>query len=251
VSAESPVVDAVDPEQKPGSRLPRILLGALGGLVVLAGVWFLFLTPDTTASQAASTAGAADLVGEPEPVQADAAQSSSDLSIEALPVVTYDIYLARDPFEPVVDPDPPAGETSPDAAGPVELVAGEPTTDQPGTPVSADPTEPGTASPPGTDPQPSPTPGQPLPPGDGSSSGSCTGQEELVCDGRVVSFQGMTVRNGERVATIQVGTDVYEVAHGEVFASHFRVVEFVSDSMIRLQYGELIYELSASQRSMK
>jgi hypothetical protein len=89
-----------------------------------------------------------------------------------------------------------------------------------------------------------------VPPPDGTSSGTCTGQEELVCDGRVVTLDSVTMRNGERVATIQVGTDVYEVAQGEVFASTFRVVEF-TETGVRLQYGELIYELTAAHRSLK
>jgi hypothetical protein len=217
--------------------LSSILFGLLGGAVVLVGVWFLVLAPDTTAAQSGSTAGASQPSSGSEPLQADLAESSTELDLAALPVVTYDVYLARDPFEPVVEPDPPADEAPPSTADPVDPVTGEP------------PTAPGTPTP-GADAEPHPSPEQPLPPTDGGASGSCTGQEELVCDGRVVSFQGMTVRNGERVATVQVGTDIYEVAHGEVFASYFRVVEFVSDTVIRLQYGELIYEVTLS-RSMK
>jgi hypothetical protein len=244
MSAEPLAVDASGPEPKAGSRLPSILLGLLGGVVVLAGVWFLFLAPDSSVTQPGATGGAADPVGESEPLQVELAQSSTDVDVAALPVVTYDIYLARDPFEPVVEPDPPAEETTSSTPGAVDPVTGEPTPAS-GTPVPEDPAAPGSPAP-GTD----PGTGQPLPSTDGGTSGSCTGQEELVCDGRVVSLLGVTVRNGERVATIQVGTDLYEVAHGEVFASYFRVVEFVSDTVVRLQYGELIYEVTLS-RSMK
>jgi hypothetical protein len=235
------------------SRLSGILLGGLAGLAILGAVWSLWLAPGGTSVEPAA-ADDAQAVSAGDEVLAQPATGDDEL-LEPLPAVTYDVYLARDPFDPVVEEEVPSEDTGGTEGAPSD----EPTPVV--APADGDPVVVGTDPLPVTEPLPGdealPVDGEPLPvtdgfvPTDGTAGGTCTGQEELVCDGRVVSLDSITMRNGERVATIQVGTDVYEVARGEVFASTFRVVEFSSDTAVRLQYGELIYDLTATHGSMK
>jgi hypothetical protein len=232
------------------SRVSVVLLGLLGAGLLLAMVWFLFLVPDGTEPPVdPDLAAAAD---------ADAVEAlptsdgvDDELALEPLPVTTYDVYLARDPFEPVVEP--PSGSTSEggvttaDGSSVVPVVAETTVGDGSTTDVSG--TDGAVAPAPGDDPgdpDGAPVGGGPAY-GDVTTSGTCVGQEELVCDGRVVTLQSVTMRNGERVAVVQVDTDIYEVAHGEIFAGSFRVVEFASDGSVLLQYGEAIYPLAASR----
>jgi hypothetical protein len=264
VSAE-PLTETVEPfteTTSPRSRLAGILLGSLAGLVILVLVWFLWLAPAGNDAEPAAAEGEPAVAAGDE-VLAQPVTGDDEL-LEPLPAVTHDVYLARDPFEPVVEEEEPAQESSEGATS--EGGTPDDATSDGATPVAApvdgEPVVVGTEPLPVAEPLPgdggAPAEGEPLPdadgfvvPTDGTASGTCTGQEELVCDGRVVTLDSITMRNGERVATIQVGTDVYEVARGEVFASTFRVVEFSSDSAVMLQYGELIYELTAAHRSMK
>jgi hypothetical protein len=240
----------------PRSRLPVILFATLVGLAVLVGAWLLWLAPGGDGAGAAAAIDDLAVAADDEPARPAAADV--DGTLEPLPVVTHDIYLARDPFEPVVEEEAAAsdsGDGTSEGATPASVTAdGLPVVEAPD-PVPGTEPQPGDPLPVAGDPlpgegEPLPDAGGFVPPPDGTSSGTCTGQEELVCDGRVVTLDSVTMRNGERVATIQVGTDVYEVAQGEVFASTFRVVEF-TETGVRLQYGELIYELTAAHRSLK
>jgi hypothetical protein len=240
----------------PRTRLPVILFATLVGLAVLVGAWLLWLSPGGDGAGAAAASEELAVASDEELAQP--ATTDADGTLEPLPVVTHDIYLARDPFEPVVEEESAAadgGDGTSDGATPASVTAdGLPVVEDPD-PVPGTEPQPGDPLPVAGDPlpgegEPLPDAGGFVPPADGTSSGTCTGQEELVCDGRVVTLDSVTMRNGARVATIQVGTDVYEVAQGEVFASTFRVVEF-TEAGVRLQYGELIYELTAANRTLK
>jgi hypothetical protein len=84
----------------------RLLLGVLAGVVVLALLWFFVLSPllaPTDDDLGADAAQPTD--SEPvEPIEPDVEADDED-ALLALPVETYEIFLARDPFDPVV-PEP-------------------------------------------------------------------------------------------------------------------------------------------------
>ena len=132
--------------------------------------------------------------------------AASDVLATDLPVADG-VFLSRDPFEPVVpeeDPDPAADPTDPDAD-----------------PNDTDPTDPN-ADPVDTDPDP-----------DG-----CHGNDELVCDGQVLTLIEVSDPNGDPVAVFQVNTTRYEVSPGEAFADGFVLDRITGDGCAWVEYGD-------------
>ena len=144
----------------------------------------------------------------------------------ALPLVTYELFLARDPFEPVVP------EPEPDTPAPTD----------PATPAPDDSTGPVDPSDP-TDP-------------DGNSNsnseanGACTGTVEVVCDGRVVTVIELVEENGELVVVVQVDTMRYRVRVGEVFADNFQVIS-ISPDQVRILYGDRVARIEVGDNALK
>ncbi len=159
--------------------------------------------------------------------------------------VTYDVFLSRDPFEPVVpEVEEPADDpsTTPDPAAPADPAApGTPAV--PGTPPT--PGTPGTPTVPGEPATPvAPTPGNPGDP-------RCVGDEELVCDGQVVTLIDIvTDTAGERVALVQVDSLVYEVRQGDVFATYFQL-RAIDGACVTLLYGDDAFRLCSGQAVLK
>lgn len=162
--------------------------------------------------------------------EGDAGASPDEISAVPL-AVTYEIFLDRDPFEPVVEeevpaPQPVAGGTGAD---------GQPTTD------------------------PNPT-GTPVSPSDGSGSDGprCTGTEEVVCGGQVVSLLDTLTTadsdgqvDGDRnQAVIQVGTIVYEVSVGRTFAESFELLAIDGDCT-NLRYNEELFRICVPDEVLK
>ncbi len=172
--------------------------------------------PDDAALTAESDneeAGSAEAVDEPIP----------------LPLVTYELFLARDPFEPVVP------EPLPDPTAPVDP-----------TDPSA-PTDPSTP----TDPSDPTTPTDPSDPNSNTNAnGPCTGMTEVVCDGRVLSVVEVFEENGEPVAVIQVDTMRYEVGVGDIFADSFQVVSITPDE-VRVLFGDRVVRLQVGDNALK
>lgn len=105
------------------SRSPLILVGVvIGVLALLAALWFLVISPlfladddpaagpDIVPGQAAQ--GAADEPTEP----AEPADEATEVDDE-IPIATYEIFLSRDPFEPVIAPATTGGGTNGDGDG--------------------------------------------------------------------------------------------------------------------------------------
>jgi hypothetical protein len=202
-----------------------ILVGAVVAALALTAVVFLSGSDPTSPAEVAegSEPAASDVEEAPTAV-ADV----SDVDLAALPTVTYDVFLARDPFDPVV-PEPAAAasetvetqpSTEPDAVQPVDTSTED---DFGAAPVD------------GTDP-----------------TDACRGDggEEVVCNGHVVTLQSLT-NGAEPLAVIQVDTVVYGVVPGQVFAERFQFLDVVDARTVRLLYGDEVFRVSVGERVMK
>jgi hypothetical protein len=229
-------------------RIPRLILATGVGVAALAvGAWLLLGTDGDTLEHA-------------EPVQAlpaaatddDTALEGEELALEALPV-TYEVFLDRDPFEPVLQEAGTGGGDAaeqPDESQPVAPAIGaglpagsiviDPTTGQ----ATVVQTTTNVDAPSSTEPTDVSAPSNP------STSDGCRGEDEVVCDGRVVTLVGVTTDDSQAVATVQVDSTVYTVAQGEVFATSFRLL-LIDGSCVTLQYGDDTVRLCEGQRVLK
>lgn len=140
--------------------------------------------------------------------------------------VTVEVFLARDPFDPVVpEPVPATDASDPSGPGP---------SDDPSLP--GDPAAPGDPSAPGV---PVTSPGtQPISP----DAATCVGQTELVCNGLVVALIDVTTVDDEQTAIIQVDATVYEVTAGQRFAGFFEV-RAIDGRCVSLLFGDDAFQL--------
>jgi hypothetical protein len=230
------------------TRSRRLLLGATLGAAVVATSGLLLLAPGDEAypdlaNQVVAAAGSDEV---------DSAPGDAEVEPEALPVVTYDVFLDRDPFEPVLEEgdglsDDGGGQPVEQAPEPAAIGAGLPA----GT-IIIDPTTGQAivvqkASDSGTDaevdgntdssPSPNPTTG-------------CRGEDEVVCDGRVVTLIEVGSSDAGPTARVQVDDVIYEVTTGEVFATSFRLLT-IDGSCVTLQYGDDTVRLCEGQRVLK
>jgi hypothetical protein len=173
-----------------GSRALALMVFVLAGGVLASLVWMAL--GDTRASGAAASDRDEVILA-----QADQDEDSDENDAIDLPTidVTYDLFLARDPFQtirpPVPDPDP----TEQDPTDP--------------SPVQPTPTDPSPA-----DPSPSPSP---TPPEDG---GACMTGTEAVCDGIVVTLDSVAAG----AADFEVDGSAHTASPGDVFANHFQLL---------------------------
>lgn len=220
---------------------PRVHLGASPGLTII--VVGLAVVAALTAFL--WTDGGSELDGLPAATETDeaeppAAEEESDLEedsgdlevVEDLPVVTYEVYLARDPFEPVREPEATDG-----GAGDQNGSAG----DDGGTGTPDDPDSPDDPSAPDPD-----DPDEPS--GDPSCAGS---EDERVCDGRVVSLLEVTEQDGELVAEIQVDTTIYTVHKDQVFATQFELESFEGTECVMLTFASETFRLCVGESTLK
>jgi hypothetical protein len=223
----------------------RLVLAAVGALLLGGLLWFLVVSPlmgggaqELTVVNAATTAD--DTVAEAdEPDEAE-------VVVEDLPLVTYEVFLDRDPFDPVV-PEPVS--TTETVAGDGEATDG--TGDGAATGDGSEtPTDPnGETDPVGTPPPAAGTPPA-SPPAQGV--GSCVADgDDLVCNGRVVSLiEIRTGDDGELLAVVQVDTTIYEVGIGDAFAGSFRV-HSISETEVLIQYGDDVDRFEVGDRVLK
>lgn len=195
----------------PGGQATAVVL-ALAAVVWLA--WLVVVSPDRgagtgTASQPAGTAAEQD--------RARAGGGAGAAPTEEPAPTTYDVFLTRDPFEPVV-PEEDGGQPTDD-------------TDQP--PPGDDTADDGDHA------------------HDAGTEDPCTGEEEVVCDGRVVTLIEITTDDeGGRTATIRVDTTDYEVREGDVFAESFRVLS-IEPSCATLLFGDDSFTMCRDDRVLK
>lgn len=179
-----------------------VLLGVVLLLAAVGGLWWTLV--DGRAQGMASSSGSDELVL----AQSDDEEAEQG-EAEAAPVtldVTYEVFLARDPFESIRPPEPVAADPDPD-----------------------DPNGNGSTSPTNgsTDPNGSPDPSAPgsKDPVSGSGDGPCRTGTEAVCEGTVVVLESVTATS----ATIQVGGVSYAIAPGDVFAGNFQLLRIDGD----------------------
>lgn len=223
-----------------------LLAAAGGGLLVL--LWLMLGGLGSGGSQIAS-ADAEVPEGEqdtaPDVDELDPADEATDP--EPVPV-TYEVYIDRDPFEPVREPEVEPDDDGVDGVVPVEDDETAPDSDDPDAPdAPSDPTDP-------TDPS-DPDGNEGPPPADtppGEDPKECTGdREEQVCDGRVVTLERAAPDGGgDGVATVQVGTEIYDVGVGDRFAEQF-VVRAIGDGVVTLSFVDSTFDLEEGQTVMK
>jgi hypothetical protein len=164
--------------------------------------------------------------------------------IVELPLVTHDVYLSRDPFDPVV-PEP------------VVVAAADPATEGTATDGTAtdgavtdgttDPADPNTSPDPAVPPvdgATAPGPGDPPPPA------GCTTGDTVSCDGRIVALVEVRGSGADAVAIIQVDTTLYEVRTGDTFAGAFQLSS-ISGSCVNVLYGDDAFPLCEGDRTLK
>jgi hypothetical protein len=231
-------VELTDAAETTKSRIPLLLgilaltLGAFG-----AGYYFLFSGPQNEPITTSGTADSStDSVGAADVADVDVA----DGDVIALPVVTYDVYLSRDPFDPVVpEPEPEASSTpgAGDGDGTEPVFTGG---DGPSDGTDGQPTDP--SNPPGGTEE-----GEP---GEGSNESGCRGDEEIVCDGQVLTLVDIAIKDGQPVAIIKVDTSLYEVPEGGVFATFYQV-RAIDGSCASVLYGDDGFTLCRGDRVLK
>ncbi len=216
-----------------GRSLPLLPLVALavvlsGVVVAVAMLWSTPLSTAPTAPVALETTTASNAADE-DTEQSEASGAGDEV---ALPMVAYEAFLPRDPFEPVVEPE---------AAEPPLDENGEPLP-QPDSDVDpadpADPTDPGTPGP------------QPPDEQENSDTRRCTGEAEVVCDGRLLILEDIRSDNDDEIAVIVVDDVTFQVQPGERFATSFELLRIDVDSA-RLLFGDEVFSLPLHSSVMK
>ena len=208
---DEPIDDVTTPSTLQRLRPLLVVAGLCLGAVGLVGVALLW-----TGGDDAGPGELDDVVPAQETTEETEASDLEDEVAEQLPVVTYEVYLARDPFDPVV-PEPVDDTTDPEAPDPDDPDAPDP--DDPDAPDPDDPDR-------------------------------CVGDEEVVCNGQVVSLLDITTENNETVAVVQVDTTVYEVREGETFAERYRLLSIDAEQVSAL-FGDSRFTLHLGERVMK
>lgn len=165
----------------------------------------------------------------------------ADPSIANLRITQYEIFLSRDPFEPVIF-SAPTGD-SPD--GPVTSPTVNPTIDPTIAPTISPTISPTIA--PTTSPTTSPT-ASPSP-GSGGSPEGCVDNGTVVCDGQVVKLIDV-YDDGQPGAVVQVDETAYEVRAGETFAGNY-LVRSVDAPCATLLYGDDAFTLCEGESTLK
>jgi hypothetical protein len=230
--------DSTAPRQRNTALMAALALVTLAALVVGA---YTFLGGDSNQDGATAAPDSVLAATEAGP-ELDPAPEAVAASLETLPMVTYDVFLARDPFDPVVpepvaaasdggssevqvidDTDPPS-DASEDGAGDGSSGDGDAAFDGDSGDHQVD---------------------------DAAGSEVCRGgPDEVVCDGHVVSLLSLTTGD-DPVAVIQVDTETYGAKRGQAFAERFLFLDVVDEGTIRLLYGDEVFRISIGERVMK
>lgn len=203
---------------------------AIGGVVAVAG-----LAGDGASGGVASPA-AQEATPSPTPTPTSTGTATDEVvAIEDLRVTSYEVFLSRDPFEPVV---PVLSGGADDGSGtpmPAPTVA---PTSSPTTAPTVSPTTSPTTSP-------SPAPGGTASP----SPDGCVDGGTVVCGGQTVALVDV-YDDGEPGAVVRVDGTIYEVRTGEVFAGNFEV-RSIESPCATLLYGDDAFTLCEGESTLK
>jgi hypothetical protein len=236
MSAERTEVAAGRAARRRRSHRSQTLIFSVVGMLVVMAVAGLATTVGTGSSDIGDTVTLAatsdvqeDSAGfETLPEEQAGTELASDLT------VTYEVYLSRDPFDPVV-PEP------------------EPTV----TPVTEDGSGEGTVAPPGTIAPPVTVVGDGASPGDGTNGVSPPAEVIDRCsqDSPACAEQAVTVleigapSDGIPNASLQIGTLVYDVAAGDT--AGYYLVTAIEPRCVTLLYGDHGFRRCLGDESLK
>ena len=204
---------------------PLMIAGMLGLVVLASGPDGGDLESDVlAATPLPPIAPAADAGDEDD---SDVEATDADVAV----LRTFEIVLARDPFAPVVPedlPEPPSNNSNNSTP--------TPSPSDPAAPSDpADPSDPNNS----TDPSNNDDPDR-----------QCTGQEELICNGRVVTLDSIQGTGDDQRALIQVDDIVYSVQPGDRFASSFELLRIDGDCAV-FAYGDEVQRLCTGETVLK
>ena len=240
-----------------------LVLGA-AGLLIGALLSWTFLGGSSTGESDTLQVASAEEVEEQEEVPDEVEAPDVDADVDEgapLPVVTYEVYLERDPFDPVVpeeEPEPTETDPSPDVDDDRRAVTdpNDPRLDRddPRYDPRLDRDDPRFDP---DDPRLDPdinddnNNNRDRRPRDRSDDDACRGgNQEAVCEGQVVSLLEVD-RSGEApTAIVQVDTSVYEVRRGDTFAEQFSLTAINGDC-VTLLYGDDGFQLCAGDQVLK
>lgn len=216
-------------ERSAGSPV-RTLLIALGAVVVLGLLWLFVISPllggdgddAPITSQGSQATGGAATGG----TTGDSATDTGGETVTELPIETYEVFLARDPFQPVITG---VANTTGGTGG----TTGDGSTGGTGGTATGGTTTGGTGGTGGT-----------------TTGGGCVSQGETVCDGQVVSLVDVFVEDGQERAIIQVDSTLYTVGEGDLFAANFRVLT-IDPPCVTLLYGDDRFSLCEGEQVLK
>lgn len=216
-----------------------VFLGVLAVAVVASVILALDL-PETSSSslttaraQEEPTEGTTDV---PEVGETEGETFTTEVS-------TYEVFLARDPFEPVI-PEPASGDG--DGSGDGVDVDVDVDTGDGQSPVTSPTTAP-TVGPTTGPTSPSPTTSPTSSPDDGR----CVTNATVTCDGHEVSLVDVFVEDGTPVAAVRVDDTVYEVRVGDRFAEHFEVLSIEPPNEATLRFGDDSFTLFEGESVLK
>lgn len=226
---------------EPGITLPTIGTQRRAWPFVVATVVFVALGLSVTFSLTGGRSGDVAALPEVKPASNHATADESvaqDEAVEVSEVASLEIFLNRDPFEPVV-PEPvsedqdadegagPSPSSPPTPTSPTQTPT--PTSPSPGTPAS--PSDPSPSAPGGV------PPSRVLPPD----------EKEGVVEGRSVSLLDITTNEvGAELVVVQVADAIYEVTEGQRFAEYFAVFSIDGDCA-SINHGDVRFILCTGE----
>ncbi len=231
-------------ERSAGIDPVYVVLGALAAIVVLALLWFAVVSPLLGGDEEAPPQVVAPTPAVSPPATPGApTDDQPDLDEEVeVPVETFEVFLARDPFRPVRPPAPAAGPGGADGGPPP--IPGDGATPPPGDGATPPPTD-GTTPPPGDGATPPPGDGE-LPPTDGDGDR----EDRATVEGHEVELIDVVVEDGRRRAVVRVDDESYTVDPGETFAENFRLLS-IEGSCATFLHGDNRFTLCEGDRVLK
>lgn len=194
-----------------GSQL-AIVVGLLVALLV--AMWFIFLRGDDEVVEA--TAPVAPPVSSPAPEEPEPQPNAGNKPGKG-PVETFELFAAKDPFEPLVDPNASAGSGATGGTAPGEGGTGEGTSGEGGT---------------------------------GTGSGGISGGGGEDVGGHRVRLIDVFTKQGSQRAQVQVDGTVYTVNEGEVFADSFELLS-VSGECVTMLFGDDQFTICEGEEILK
>ena len=184
---------------------------ALAGLAVVVGV-LMVVSP-----------GSSDGIATPMPQESgDDGDADGPVTLAALDVTQYEVFLSRDPFESLRPDVVPAPTTT-------------------ATPRATATPTPGATPTTGVTPTPTPTATEP----DGCQQGA-----QVVCSGRTVALIDVFEDAEGAGAVVQVDSTLYTVRDGEIFAGSF-LVESIEPPCTTLLFGDDRFTLCEGEAVLK